>query len=71
MVGKESDYYGLDHNELVGIYLSGVIAGLVPLFLVLVMTNNNFMYFMMLLPYMWGCMPDVVKSIDNLKSMRI
>jgi len=71
LVGEDQDYNGLSERQLSGIYLSGVFAGLVPYFVVGVLTNWNIMFGAMLLPYAWGSMPDIVRAIDMLKKVKV
>jgi len=63
-VGETKDYVGISDKHLIGLYLSGVIAGFIPYFVVLGFTNSMMIYFMMILPYSWGCMRDIVGSLE-------
>jgi len=68
-VGESKDYVGISDKHLVGLYLSGVLAGFIPYFVVLAASNGVMIYFMMILPYMWGCMKDIVSSLEMLGSL--
>lgn len=55
-VGDERDYKGLSGAHRCGVYLSGIAAGMIPIFIIVF---YDFAYGVLFVPYMAGCWRDI------------
>lgn len=64
--GSEADYNKLNPRQRVAVGLFGVVSGLIPIILISSLINTA--YFLVLVPYIMGCLHDIELIIKNKKN---
>lgn len=67
LVGQPADYANISKDELVGVYLAGIGAGLIVWFIPMMLFNNSEPLFIGFIGYMVACSKDVTNiwKINN------
>ena len=64
-VGHEIDYIDLEPMELIDLYMCGIVAGLIPIF-VSAFFNPNYSF--IILPYICACRSDIINIFNVSKN---